>query len=218
MLSQMLHIMLHLDSYLQVFFLHYGAWIYALLFVIIFLESGCVLTPFLPGDSLLFATGTIAAVSALNIHLLVGLLVVAAVLGVSVNYVLGAWIGPHVFNKPKTRWFNPIHIQEAHTFFERYGWGAIVITRFIPIIRTFVPFAAGIGRMDLKKFMFFNALAALIWIGGILYLSYAFGQLPWIKSHFSLIVIAIILVSLLPVVIAFIKQKIASRKKAHAMD
>lgn len=218
MLTHFIDMILHLDSYLQVFFLHYGDWIYALLFVIIFLESGCVLTPFLPGDSLLFAAGTMVAVSALNIHLLVVLLIIAAVLGAGVNYALGAWLGPHVFNKPKTRWFNPIHIQEAHAFFERYGWSAIVITRFVPIIRTFVPFVAGIGRMDLKKFLFFNGLAALIWIGGLLYLSYAFGQLPWVKSHFSWIVLGIIFISLLPVAFAFVRQKISIRKKKDVMD
>lgn len=218
MLAQFIDIILHLDSYLQVFFLHYGTWIYALLFLIIFLESGFVLTPFLPGDSLLFAAGTMVAVSALNIHLLVFLLVTAAILGAAVNYAIGAWVGPHVFNKPKTRWFNPDHIHRAHHFFESYGWGAIVITRFIPIIRTFVPFAAGIGRMDLKRFIFFNALAALIWIGGILYLSYAFGQLPWVKSHFSWIVLGIIFISLLPVAFAFVRQKISIRKKRGVID
>lgn len=218
MLSQLLHIVLHLDNYLQAFFLHYGTWIYALLFLIIFLESGLILTPFLPGDSLLFAAGTMVAVSALNIHLLALLLIIAAVLGASINYIIGAWIGPHVFNKPKTRWFDPEYIHRAHDFFERYGWGAIVITRFIPIIRTFVPFAAGIARMDLKKFIFFNGLAAIIWIGGLLYLSYAFGQLPWVKSHFSWIVLGIVIISVLPVVVAFIRQKIGSRNKANVMD
>ncbi len=212
MLSQFLQLILHLDSYLQVFFMHYGDWIYALLFLIIFLESGCILTAFLPGDSLLFAAGTMVAVSALNIHLLAVLLIVAAVLGASVNYALGAWIGPYIFNKPKTRWFNPEHIREAHDFFERYGWSAIVITRFVPIIRTFVPFVAGIGRMNFKKYLFFNALAAFIWIGAILYLSYAFGQLPWIKAHFSWIVLGIILISVLPMLFAWI------RKKTHVVD
>ena len=212
MLSQLLQFVLHLDTYLQIFFLNYGAWIYALLFLIIFLESGCILTAFLPGDSLLFAAGTMVAVSALNIHLLAVLLIVAAVLGTSVNYALGAWIGPYIFNKPKTRWFNPAHIREAHNFFERYGWSAIVITRFVPIIRTFVPFVAGIGRMNFKKYLFFNALAAFIWIGAILYLSYAFGQLPWIKAHFSWIVLGIIFISVLPMLLAWI------RKKMHVVD
>jgi membrane-associated protein len=219
MLAQFIHIVLHLDLYLQSFFLQYGLWIYALLFVIIFLESGVILTAFLPGDSLLFATGTIAAVSDLNIHILVILLIVAAIAGVLFNYALGAWIGPKIFNKPKTAWFNPEHIHRAHKFFERYGWGAIIITRFIPIIRTFIPFVAGIGRMDLKKFIFFNGLAALIWIGGILYLSYAFGQLPWIKAHFSWIVMAIIMVSLVPVVVTFIRPLLAKkRKQPHVVD
>lgn len=213
MLSQFTHIILHLDLYLQTFFLQYGTWIYALLFAIIFLESALILTSFLPGDSLLFATGTIVAISALNIHLIVILLIVAAIAGAMFNYALGAWIGPKIFNKPKTIWFNPEHVHRAHDFFERYGWSAIVITRFIPIIRTFVPFVAGIGRMDFKKFIFFNGLAALIWIGGILYVSYAFGQLPWIKAHFSWIVMAIILVSLIPVVVTFVQQKLAQKRK-----
>ncbi|MCD6045813.1 MAG: hypothetical protein K0R48_976 [Gammaproteobacteria bacterium] len=219
MLAQFIHILLHLDVYLQGFFLQYGMWIYALLFSIIFLESGVILTAFLPGDSLLFATGTIAAASALNIHLLVGLLIVAAITGAVFNYALGAWVGPKIFNKPKTVWFNPEHIQRSHDFFERYGWGAIIITRFIPIMRTFIPFVAGIGRMGFKKFIFFNGLAALIWIGGILYLSYAFGQLPWIKAHFSWIVMGIILVSLIPVVVTFLNQKLAEKRKLpHVVD
>lgn len=219
MLTQFIHIVLHLDLYLQTFFMEYGLWIYALLFAIIFLESGVILFAFLPGDSLLFATGTIAAVSDLNIHVLVILLIVAAITGALFNYAVGAWIGPKIFNKPKTAWFNPEHMHRAHDFFERYGWGAIVITRFIPIIRTFIPFVAGIGRMDLKKFIFFNGLAALIWIGGILYLSYAFGQLPWIKAHFSWIVMVIILVSLIPVVATFVQQKLGQkRKQPHVVD
>ncbi len=213
MIDQFVHIVLHLDLYLQSFFLQYGLWIYALLFAIIFLESGVILTPFLPGDSLLFAAGSIAAVSALNIHVLVILLIVAAIAGALFNYAIGAFIGPKIFNRPKTIWFNPEHIHRAHDFFERYGWGAIVVTRFVPIIRTFVPFVAGVARMDFKKFIFFNGLAALVWIGGILYLSYAFGQLPWIKAHFSWIVIGIILVSLLPVGVAFVQQRLAKRKK-----
>lgn len=206
---------LHLDLHLQSFFLHYGAWIYALIGVIIFLESGCILTPFLPGDSLLFATGSLIALSALNIHWMVGVAILAAITGASLNYSLGAWIGPKIFSKPKTRWLNPQHLTEAHAFFERYGWGAIIVTRFIPILRTFVPFVAGIGRMPFRSFLVVNTLAALIWVGGILYLSYAFGQLPWIKGHFSAIVLGIMLVSILPAVFTFIK---ARRGKANAVD
>lgn len=214
---QFIHIALHLDFYLQAFFLQYGAWLYVLLFVIIFLESAGI--PFLPGDSLLFATGTIIAASTLNIHLLVILLIIAAIAGSTFNYALGIWIGPKIFNKPKTIWFNPDHVRRAHDFFERYGWSAIVVSRFVPIIRTFVPFVAGIGRMGFKKFMFSIGLAVPVWIGSILYLSYAFGQLPWIKAHFSWIVMAIIMVSLVPVVVAYIRQIAAKkRKQPHAVD
>jgi membrane-associated protein len=217
MLAQFIHIVLHLDLYLQTFFQQYGAWLYGLLFVIIFLESAGI--PFLPGDSLLFATGTIIAGSALNVHLLAVLLMMAAVTGSTLNYALGVWIGPKVFNKPKTIWFNPAHVRHAHNFFEHYGWSAIVISRFVPIVRTFVPFVAGIGRMDFKKFMLSIGLAAPIWISSILYLSYGFGQLPWIKAHFSWIVMAIIMVSLVPMVIALIRPLLAKkRKQSHGMD
>ncbi len=217
MLVQFMHIVLHLDLYLQTFFQQYGLWLYGLLFVIIFLESGGI--PFLPGDSLLFATGTVVAASALNIHLLAVLLMIAAVTGSTLNYALGVWIGPRIFNKPKTIWFNPAHVRHAHDFFARYGWSAIIISRFVPIVRTFVPFVAGIGRMDFKNFMFCIGLAAPIWIGSILYISYAFGHLPWIKAHFSWIVMAIIMVSLVPVVVTFIRPLwVKKREQLHDVD
>ena len=217
MIAQFIHIILHLDLYLQTFFQQYGLWLYGLLFVIIFLESAGL--PFLPGDSLLFATGTIVAGSALNVHLLAVLLMIAAVAGSTLNYALGVWAGPKVFNKPKTIWFNPAHVRHAHNFFERYGWSAIVISRFVPIVRTFVPFVAGIGRMDFKKFMFSIGLAVPIWIGSILYTSYAFGHLPWIKTHFSWIVGGIIMISLVPVMVALIRPLLAKkRKQPHVVD
>lgn len=208
-LHYLLSFILHLDKHLIAFVTAYGIWTYALLFSIIFCESGIVFAAFLPGDSLLFATGALtASTSSLNIHLLFFLLVVASVTGNGLNYFLGQWIGPRVFRSGNSWLFNKKHIERAHYFYERYGGKAIVIARFVPIIRTLVPFIAGVGSMTYRQFFIFNLLGAFLWIGGLVYGSYLFGNIPFVKQHFSLVILAIITLSLLPPLIEFTRYKI----------
>ncbi|OGT47739.1 MAG: hypothetical protein A3E83_04870 [Gammaproteobacteria bacterium RIFCSPHIGHO2_12_FULL_41_20] len=197
---------LHIDRYLIAFASNYGIWTYGLLFTIIFCETGLVITPFLPGDSLLFAAGALTAHThqAISVHLLFILLTIASILGNMVNYFIGRLVGPKVFAFPKSRLLNPTYLTQAHRFYQRHGGKTIIIARFIPIIRTFGPFVAGIASMSYPRFFFYNLVGAVLWIGGLLYTSFFFGSLPLIRDNFSLIVIGIIVVSLLPPVIAFI--------------
>lgn len=206
-LHHLLNFLLHIDTYLTTFVTNYGAWTYALLFLIIFCETGLVVTPFLPGDSLLFAAGAIAAGSsgALNIHLLFILLVIASITGNGLNYFIGRMIGPKVFSSNKSWLFNKNYLMKANNFYKRYGGKTIILARFIPIIRTFAPFVAGIGEMSYRRFYFFNILGAILWIGSLLYLSFWFGNLPAVKEHFSYLVIAIIFLSILPPVIEVLR-------------
>lgn len=207
-LHNLLNFFLHIDEHLITFVTQYGAWTYALLFLIIFSETGIVFIAFLPGDSLLFAAGAIAAHShhALNINLLFVLLVFASVLGNGINYFIGKWIGPRVFRSRQSWLFNPAHLEKAHSFYERYGGKAIIIARFIPIVRTVVPFIAGIGYMTYRQFFIYNLIGALLWMGLLLYGSYSFGNIPVVKEHFSLVIIAIILLSVLPAFIEFARR------------
>jgi membrane-associated protein len=187
----------------------YGVWTYALLFAIIFAETGFVVTPFLPGDSLLFTAGSLAALPAspIKIQLLFVLLTIAAILGNKVNYAIGRMLGPRVFAYKKSWLFNPSHLQEAHAFYEKHGRKTIVIARFLPIIRTFAPFVAGIGRMNLSVFSAYNALSGVAWVGSLLYTGFYFGQLPLIQANFTLVIYGIILVSLLPAIVAALSRK-----------
>lgn len=187
----------------------YGVWTYALLFAIIFAETGFVVTPFLPGDSLLFTAGSLAALpqSPIKIQLLFVLLTLAAILGNKLNYAIGRGLGPRVFAYKKSWLFNPGHLQEAHRFYEKHGRKTIVIARFLPIIRTFAPFVAGIGRMNLSVFSIYNALSGVAWVGSLLYTGFYFGQLPLIQANFTLVIYGIILVSLLPAIIAALFNK-----------
>lgn len=209
-LHQLLNFILHIDNHLIFFVTHYGLWTYGLLFLIIFCETGLVVTPFLPGDSLLFAAGAIAAGSsnALNVHLLFLLLVLASVIGNDLNYFIGRFIGPKIFSSNKSWFFNKNYLVKAHNFYERFGGKTIIFARFIPIIRTFAPFVAGIGYMKYRQFFFFNLTGAILWIGSLLYLSYWFGNLPAVKEHFSYIILAIIVISLLPPVIEVLRRKL----------
>lgn len=211
-LQSLLSFILHLDQHLIAFVAAYGAWTYVLLFAIIFCETGIIFTAFLPGDSLLFATGAIAANTSgvLNVHMLFILLVIASVTGNGMNYFLGKWIGPRVFCSGNSRLFNRKHIDNAHAFYERYGGKTIIIARFIPIIRTFVPFVAGIGYMTYRQFFVFNLIGALLWIGGLVYGSYLFGNIPIVKQHFSLVILAIIALSLLPPIVEYIRHKLST--------
>lgn len=203
------NLILHLDQHLIAFVTMYGAWTYALLFLIIFCESGIIFTAFLPGDSLLFATGALSAhmPGILNVNMLFILLVIASVSGNGINYFIGKWVGPKVFCSGNSWLFNKKHIDNAHHFYERYGGKTIIIARFIPIVRTFVPFIAGVGYMTYRQFFIFNLIGALLWIGILVYGSYLFGNIPIVKEHFSLVVIAIILLSLTPPIIEIIRQR-----------
>lgn len=209
-LHQLLNFILHIDVQLYSFVSAYGIWAYGLLFLIIFCETGLVVTPFLPGDSLLFAAGAIAAGSdnAFNVHLLFLLLVIASIIGNSVNYYVGRTIGSKLFASSQSRLFNKNYLEKAHLFYERFGGKTIIIARFIPIIRTFAPFVAGMGYMSLKRFQFYNVAGAILWIGSLLYLSYWFGNLPAVKEHFSYIIVAIIGLSLIPPIFEICRRKL----------
>lgn len=205
---------IHIDKHLQVLASEYGLWLYGILFVIVFCETGLVVTPFLPGDSLLFAAGSLASVagSQLDPHLLFLVFFLAAVLGDTVNYGIGHKLGPKVFDFRKSRFFNPEHLQKTHAFFEKYGGKTIIIARFIPIIRTFAPFVAGIGAMSYSRFILFNILGALLWVGLFSYSGYYFGQLPFVQKNFKFLILAIIVFSLLPPVVEYIKHRAGKRR------
>ncbi|MFN7097375.1 MAG: DedA family protein [Gammaproteobacteria bacterium] len=204
----------HLDVHLQQLALNYGNWIYLLLFLIIFCETGLVFLPFLPGDSLLFATGSLAAISELNVHWLFFILLIAAVGGDNMNYAIGRFVGMKLFKNPDSRWFKRQHLESAHQFYEKHGPKAIIIARFVPIIRSFMPFTAGLARMTYRRFLGFDVIGGTVWVGGILYASYFFGNIPVIKQHFSIIVFAIIGVSLLPVIWDVVAAYMRKRREA----
>jgi membrane-associated protein len=197
---------LNLDAHLETFVAQYGLWVYALLFLIIFCETGLVVTPILPGDSLLFAAGAISAASdgKLNVFAIFILLFIAAVLGDAMNYAVGHFVGPRVFRAEGRRSFwerllNRSHLMQAHAFFERHGGKAIVLGRFVPIVRTFVPFVAGCGSMSYPQFAFYNITGAIIWVGICVGAGYAFGNIPAVKDHFELVVLAVVGLSVLPI-------------------
>ena len=211
-MAELLDILLHVDAYLLDIVTTYGAWIYALLFLIVFAETGLVVTPFLPGDSLLFAAGAIAATGAMDITLTAVLLVVAAIAGDAVNYSIGRSVGVRLVALARSdprwgRWLNPAYVERAHAFFERHGGKAIILGRFAPIVRTFVPFVAGIAEMSYPAFAMFNVTGALAWVGICLGAGYLFGNVPVVKENFSLVAIGIVLVSVLPMVFEFIRYR-----------
>jgi len=209
-LAQLLDIVLHLDRHLVALVQEYGVLVYAILFAIIFSETGFVVTPFLPGDSLLFVAGAIAASGAMDVNLLAFTLVVAAIAGNMVNYAIGRWLGKRFFTDSGSRWLNPKHLERAHAFYERHGGKAVVISRFLPIVRTYIPFVAGLGAMEPARFTMFNVAGAVLWVGSLTYAGFFFGNIPWIKGNLTLIIVGIIVVSLVPVVLAWLK----SRKQA----
>jgi len=206
-LAQLVDLFLHLDIYLQSFVQQYGALVYIVLFVVIFCETGLVVTPILPGDSLLFAAGSIAAIGELNVHLLALLLMIAAILGDNVNYAIGKYVGVKVFNKEKSLLFNKKYLLKAHAFYEKYGGKTIIIARFVPIIRTFAPFVAGIATMSYSRFFAYNVIGAVLWVGLFVYGAYFFGNIPVVKENFTLVIIAIIILSIMPPVIEFVRHK-----------
>jgi membrane-associated protein len=208
-LHQILNYILHLDTYLTLFVANYGLWTYGLLFLVIFCETGLVIFPFLPGDSLLFISGAIAAGTnnILNVHVLFILLMIASITGNGLNYFIGRALGPKVFRSQKSLFFNKEYLNKAHQFYEKFGGKTIIIARFMPIIRTFAPFVAGIAYMSYRQFYFFNILGAILWIGSLLYVSYWFGNIPIIKENFSSVIFGIIFLSLLPPIIEVLRHK-----------
>jgi len=203
--TQLIDVFVHLDAYLHVVIQQYGAWTYLRLFVVVFLETGVVVTPFLPGDSLLFAAGAFAAAGSLEVGWVFGLLFVAAVLGDTVNYRIGYSVGPRAFHG-QNRFFKREHLDRTHQFYERHGGKTIVIARFIPIIRTFAPFVAGIGRMSYGQFVVYNIGGGLLWTVLFVFGGYYFGNLPVVKRHFTLVILAIIIISVLPAGLEFLRN------------
>ncbi|WP_119328180.1 DedA family protein [Cysteiniphilum halobium] len=206
-----LNLNVHMNTLVNTF----GLWTYALLFLIIFCETGLVIMPFLPGDSLLFAVGIITATTNLNVHLMVFVLAFAAILGDNVNYWVGHLFGEKLF-KPDAKILKTAHLEKTHQFFEKYGAKAIIIARFVPIIRTFTPFAAGMGEMPYRRFITLSVIAAFIWVGSITYLGYFFSNIPFMQENFSYLVIAIILVSITPAIIEIIKKRRSLKKQKNS--
>jgi membrane-associated protein len=207
---------LHLDTHLEAFVGHYGPWVYGLLFLIIFCETGLVVTPFLPGDSLLFTTGALAAAGILDIWLAAILVLVAAIAGDAVNYSIGHYVGPRVFRAEDRRslWhrlLNRGHLMAAHAFFERHGGKAVVLARFVPIVRTFVPFVAGAGSMSYPQFAFYNVSGAMLWVGLCVGAGYGFGNVPVVKDNFELVVVAIVFISVLPIAWGYLISRMRRR-------
>jgi membrane-associated protein len=198
---------LHLDRHLAEVIQAYGTWTYALLFTIVFLETGLVVTPILPGDSLLFAAGSFAALGALDVGLLFAVLSVAAILGDTVNYAIGHYLGPRVFHFERSRFFNPDHLRKTHEFYEKYGGKTIVIARFVPIVRTFAPFVAGVGAMSYLRFLAYNVVGGVLWVAVCLFGGYFFGNLPFVRKNFSLVILAIVLLSVMPAVVEYLRHR-----------
>jgi len=201
-------LLFHLDRHLAVLLQQHGAWVYLLLFVIIFCETGLVVTPFLPGDSLLFIAGALAAGGAIDVHLLALLLVAAAVLGNTVNYSIGRYIGPKVFHWEESRFFNRRALDRAHAFYEKHGGKTIVITRFVPILRTFAPFVAGIARMTYLSFTAYNLAGALAWVLSLLYAGYWFGNVPFVNHNLTWVILGIVVLSVTPLAFEYVRQRL----------
>lgn len=214
-LQQFLDLVLHVDRHLDGLIQDFPVWIYGFMFLIVFCETGLVVTPILPGDSLLFALGTFAArPDGLNLGVLLGLLIIAAILGDSVNYWIGSLLGPRIFRGEKIRLLNPKHLERTHDFYERYGGKTIILARFVPIVRTFAPFVAGMGRMTYRRFMAYNVIGGILWVAGFLVLGFKFGNLPRVKDNFTLVILGIIVISILPGVVELVRGWRRSRKPA----
>jgi membrane-associated protein len=214
LLAALVDVLLHLDRHLQVLVQNYGLWIYAILFAVVFCETGLVVTPFLPGDSLLFVAGAVAAAGGMSVTVLIAVLIVAAVLGDTVNYWVGAYVGPRVFHSRESRWLNTRHLERAQAFYERHGGKTIIIARFVPIIRTYAPFVAGIGAMSYPRFLAYNVGGGVLWVVSLTLAGYFFGELPIVKQNLTLVIIGIIILSIMPGVIEYLRH----RRKAVAGD
>jgi len=215
--QQFIDIILHLDLHLASWTQAFGPWVYLILFLIIFAETGLVIAPFLPGDSLLFAAGAIATLPnvPINIHFLAVLLLIAGILGDFVNYSIGKKLGPKIFKREDSWLLNKNHLIKAQEFYEKYGAKAIVIARFAPILRTFAPFVAGIGEMNYSRFIAYNAIGAFLWVNSFLYAGYFFGNLPSVKTNFHIIILAVIGLSLLPVLIGWLQSQKAKTQRTN---
>jgi membrane-associated protein len=206
-LASFIDIILHLDKHLTVLVQQYGTWVYAILFVIIFSETGFVVTPFLPGDSLLFVAGAVAALGGMDIGILFAVLTSAAILGNMLNYQIGRFFGPKVFQWENSRFFNKAALQKTHVFYETHGGKTLIISRFLPLFRTFAPFVAGIGAMSYPRFSMFNVAGAVGWVGSLTVAGYWFGNLPWIQKNLTLVIVAIIVISLVPLFIGWLQHR-----------
>ncbi|MCK9195777.1 MAG: DedA family protein [Syntrophales bacterium] len=210
LLLTFIDIFIHLDRHLIWLIQHFGVWVYLIVFMIVFCETGLVVTPFLPGDSLLFGLGALAAIGDLNVAWLFVLLSGAAIAGDTVNYYIGKYVGPKVFHQETSRFFKREYLERTHRFYEKYGGKTIVIARFVPIIRTFAPFVAGIGAMTYAKFIIYNVLGGIAWVAIFILGGYYFGNLPFVKSNFTMVIMAIIIISVMPGVIEYFRQRRAS--------
>ncbi len=214
LLTGFLDIVLNLDRHLQWLVTNYGTWIYAILFLIIFCETGLVVTPFLPGDSLLFVAGTLSAAGNMYVHGLFATLAAASFLGDNTNYWIGRYIGPRLFSRANSRLFNPQHLARTQRFYDKYGANTIFFARFMPIVRTFAPFVAGIGRMNYGKFLFFSFSGSIAWVGSLTYAGYYFGNVPVVKENLTLVIVIIVLVSVMPGIVEYLRH----RNKAVTSD
>ena len=212
MIGTVIDFILHIDQHLTALSAQYGMWIYAILFLIIFCETGLVATPFLPGDSLLFAAGGIAAVGGMNIHIMVLILLVAAILGDAVNFMIGKYFGAKLFSNPDSKIFRRAYLEKTHAFYEKHGGKTIIIARFVPIVRTFAPFVAGMSDMHYGRFIRYNIIGALAWVLLFSYLGYFFANIPLVKNNLGLVLGAIIVISILPAVIEIVRAKYAAKK------
>ena len=197
----------HLDRHLAAFVSQHGTWVYALLFAIVFCETGLVVTPFLPGDSLLFVAGTIAAAGGMDVATVMAVLVAAALCGDNVNYWIGRWAGPRMFHYRESRWLNPRHLERTHAFYARHGGKTVVIARFVPIVRTYVPFVAGVGKMPYLRFLAFSVFGALLWVISLCLAGYFFGNLAVVRNNLSLVIVLIVLVSVSPGLVAWLRHR-----------
>ena len=207
MLTTLFYSLFALDQTVAGLAAQHGHWIYLILFAIIFAETGLVVFPFLPGDSILFIAGTVVATAGLDIHLLAVVLIAAAILGDTINYSVGHYIGPRVFEKPDSRWFKQEHLRRTQAFYDRYGGVTIIIGRFVPIIRTFAPFLAGVAGMTYRRFLSYNVVGAIAWIVSLVYAGYLFGNIPWVKENLTFIVFAIVAISLIPAISTFVSER-----------
>ncbi|MBX7163515.1 MAG: DedA family protein [Saprospiraceae bacterium] len=216
-IQQLIDFILHIDDHLVELVANYGIFIYIILFLILFAETGLVIAPFLPGDSLLFAAGALAASGNMNVWILILVCIAGAILGNQVNYMIGKYIGPRVYSQ-NFKWIKKQHIDKTHQFYEKHGGKALIIGRFLPFIRTFVPFIAGVGNMEVGKFTFYNIVGALVWVIPIVMVGYLFGNIPFVKEHFSIIVLIILLLSMIPLFAGLITGLLSMNKKSDTEE